>query len=527
MSLRTNNSYFQVGNHTDVGLQRQINEDYFSFFECQNGAVFIVCDGMGGHQGGDVASHSAVETLRNFLENKYYADPSVALKEGLQYTNLHLFNLGTERNLKNMGTTVVIAIVREQTLWYAHVGDSRIYYYNSQNANFQAITKDHSWVQYLVDKGEITQAEAENHPDKHKLTRALGVRATMVVDVAVQPLQVADGDKFLLCTDGLTNMVPVTQLQEVLISNKHPQDKALNLVEMANFGGGTDNITVQIIEFIPESSATIATSQESIPVASATPNFTPHLNPSLEKTLPGIPTEEDTDLPPPPPVGKATHQTEPTPFINKRNKNLLPIIIGAIALVILFCILLAVKSCKNEVPVGAEHTNDTTATNKPTDTIPKPPLDTALPTINGAEQFKNRGTDLERTIGVPSSFRGENENVFMPPADTTKKVATYKGTSTEYTIKDGDALASIAKRFNLTEEILKKDNGLTDIKIKQGKKLKVRVQASHKLKSGETLNVLAKKYGVTTEQIKKANKIEDETSIKENTIIQIPVSVKK
>lgn len=241
---------FHFGNHTDVGNVRHENEDFFGYFETLNGALFVVCDGMGGHVGGATASQLAVNAIKTFAQQKYYEDPNEMLNLALQFANAQIYQEAQQKPaLRGMGTTCVALLVRDQYVYYAHVGDSRLYFLPTSE-NLRRITTDHSFVQLLVDKGIITEDDAEMHPRKNELLRALGTQNTILVDVSPEPIAPNKGDIFLLCTDGLSGSINDNLIMRTLRESTEVQAKALQLVRLANSYGGDDNITVQIVEFI-------------------------------------------------------------------------------------------------------------------------------------------------------------------------------------------------------------------------------------------------------------------------------------
>jgi serine/threonine protein phosphatase PrpC/LysM repeat protein len=239
---------FDFGNATDTGLVREVNEDYMTYFESVNGHVFIVCDGMGGHVGGATASRLAVDNARAFLENHYFSEPAEALHASIEYANTAVFNNAMNNPvLAGMGTTIVMVLVRDDKAWYAHVGDSRIYLFT--NKKLHRLTRDHSYVDSLVEQGLISEEDAEQHPRKNEILRALGVGRKVVISVAEIPVVPAKDDIMLLCSDGLTGMVKDDAIRAVLAENLPIQHKAMTLVQMANDNGGHDNTTVQLIYF--------------------------------------------------------------------------------------------------------------------------------------------------------------------------------------------------------------------------------------------------------------------------------------
>jgi serine/threonine protein phosphatase PrpC len=243
---------FRFGNHTDIGKVRQQNEDYMGFFENSNGSFFVVCDGMGGHVGGAIASQTAVHTIRTFFETQYYTDPAEAIYQAIQYANQQIYyKAQMDNGLFGMGTTCVLLMFRKGQIYHAHVGDSRIYQYTE--GIFKRLTKDHSYVQALIDQGVITEEEAESHPRRNEILRALGIQSFVDVEVCQVPITPLRGDKFLLCTDGLTGLVSDEGIADVLKSvDMDVQHKSIRLVDLANTLGGHDNITVQIVEFLED-----------------------------------------------------------------------------------------------------------------------------------------------------------------------------------------------------------------------------------------------------------------------------------
>lgn len=235
---------------TDKGLVRSHNEDSNRVEETRNGSLFVVCDGMGGHVGGATASRIGVDSVCEYVMNSECALPGQFLENALQYANKKIFEKAcSDPGLKGMGTTGCVALVREDTVWYAHVGDSRIYYYNAKRQTLYRLSKDHSLVQSMVDRGEISEFQAEHHPDKNKILRSLGIKNTVVPEPCEKPLKPADGDILLICSDGLSGMMEEKDMLEVLVSTKDLNEAGKILVDLAKVGGGTDNITVQLVRF--------------------------------------------------------------------------------------------------------------------------------------------------------------------------------------------------------------------------------------------------------------------------------------
>lgn len=246
------NTYFycHVEGNTNVGCKRKANEDWLDTFECDNGLVAVVCDGMGGHVGGQVASHVAIDAIKNLLCSKYFTNPKEAIVEACNAANSAILQRATEQpELTGMGSTCVMLIVREGKVYMGSVGDSRIYLVRSKT--IRQLTKDQSYVQMLVDTGQITQEQAEHHPRKNEITNALGLAGMQPATVLEDPINPEAGDCFLLCSDGLSGMVSDHEIAKV-VSNQmgmSQQDRVNTLIDKARKNGGLDNITCQIVEF--------------------------------------------------------------------------------------------------------------------------------------------------------------------------------------------------------------------------------------------------------------------------------------
>ena len=239
----------RISAKTDVGKVRPNNQDSYAAGEFQNGVTWVVvCDGMGGYRGGNIASSAAVKTISERITGSYRENMTSSSIKNLLVTsitnaNFEIFDMASaNEELKGMGTTVVAALITKKAIYIAHAGDSRAYLVS--DGKLRQVTKDHSVVQELVDSGEITREQAMDHPQKNLITRALGVEEIVKVDFTVEDIE---GDETLLiCTDGLTNEVTEDEILRVL-SEKPFEEVADTLVDMANENGGNDNITAVAI----------------------------------------------------------------------------------------------------------------------------------------------------------------------------------------------------------------------------------------------------------------------------------------
>lgn len=211
-----------------------------------NGDVFVVCDGMGGHVGGKQASSIAVKSIIEYLKKEKYDQPMQALNDALQFANMQILGYAKEHpELRGMGTTACIVLLQDTEAYIAHVGDSRIYLYMGKEQQLHRVTKDHSYVQTLVDAGQITDEEAEHHPNKNRILKALGIKPELVPTCNV--LRPKNGDCFLICSDGLSGMITDATIQNVLQQNISLNNKGEQLIQLALQAGGLDNITVELI----------------------------------------------------------------------------------------------------------------------------------------------------------------------------------------------------------------------------------------------------------------------------------------
>lgn len=233
---------------TDVGRVRSQNQDYVYASEQPIGNLpnlFVLADGMGGHNAGDFASRCAVSVIEASVKKDMSFNPIKIMRHAIEEANDKIHELaGKDAAKAGMGTTLVAVTVVGYYAYVANVGDSRLYISNEQN--LVQITRDHSWIAEMVMRGEISKEEARNHPDKNIITRALG--ASEEVDIDFFDVQLEEKNRILLCSDGLSNMVTDEQMQEILQSSPDIEMSGRQLVAAANTNGGRDNISVILIE---------------------------------------------------------------------------------------------------------------------------------------------------------------------------------------------------------------------------------------------------------------------------------------
>ncbi len=229
---------------SDIGNIRQLNEDTYGILEDEAFNLFLICDGMGGHNAGEVASALAKDTVLNFMRGiQQEEDLLPSLIEAIKKANHEIYALSSkEKTMSGMGTTMTAALSHHGRLDVAHVGDSSLYVvYNNE---IKKITKDHSYVQELVDLGKITEEDAKHHPNKNIITRAVGTN--LHVEIESYTRQTDHEEIYLLCTDGLSDYLSAHEIFEKLSGSQDMHKSMMELVDMAKDRGGRDNITLVI-----------------------------------------------------------------------------------------------------------------------------------------------------------------------------------------------------------------------------------------------------------------------------------------
>ena len=234
---------------TDVGLMRTINQDSIFVSTQPIGKLpnlFIVADGMGGHKAGDVASREAIERFVKYACTTHMSDPANILDAGIISVNKDIFDMAnSNRDYSGMGTTFVAASLVENHVYIANVGDSRLYLIGR---DIRQITRDHSLVEDMVRMGVLEREEARTHYKKNVITKAIGVADDKTSTPDIFEIEVENGDKLLLCSDGLTNMVEDYDIKKIVKDNDSIEDAVRELIKQANENGGKDNISAILTE---------------------------------------------------------------------------------------------------------------------------------------------------------------------------------------------------------------------------------------------------------------------------------------
>lgn len=245
----------QLSVHSNVGKKRQTNQDYADYFKSKDDQyLFVLCDGVGGHQSGEIASELTVKYLgQRFLEKEEILDDNNIEKwidQAITDVNQFIYDESlSQAQLEGMGTTLILAILADKQIYIAHVGDSRAYAYKDQALN--QLTEDHSLVNELIRSGEITEEEGLRHPRRNVVTQSIGV--TLDVSYELQKVSVLDLERLMLCSDGLTNMLSKEELRNYFMTYDDVDLLGEHLIEAANDAGGTDNITIILVSNLEES----------------------------------------------------------------------------------------------------------------------------------------------------------------------------------------------------------------------------------------------------------------------------------
>jgi len=236
---------FSYATQSDVGLKRSDNEDHLGVFELNEGLLVVVCDGLGGNKAGDIASKLAVKTVEESFRNLTDKDILERIKHSILDANKMVVDESNKDfDMKGMATTVEVLFLQNDTAYWGHVGDSRIYYL--KNDKLIQLSKDHSLVQKLVDEGYLTLKEAENHPNKNIIMRALGDSASIEVDLSKLKISPKDNGKFFVCTDGVTGVVNDSELEQIL-QNPDLDSIVQQLSVLVEDRGAPDNFSFVVI----------------------------------------------------------------------------------------------------------------------------------------------------------------------------------------------------------------------------------------------------------------------------------------
>lgn len=245
---------YEKASGTHAGRVRSLNEDCMTDFLIGEGAVMVVCDGMGGQNAGDKASQLTCSIIKDVLTDNAFDSIEETITQAMNAANIAVLRMASQNPaMKDMGTTCVMAVIGHDRVYYGSVGDSRLYYIHG-NA-IEQLTKDESYVQTLIDKHEMTAEEAAKSEYRNLITNAIGVEGMTPPQVCTEGIEPEPGSYLLLCTDGLTNMLSNADIEHTVNDcSLTLQQKVDKLIEKANHAGGEDNVTVTLVRFSSEDS---------------------------------------------------------------------------------------------------------------------------------------------------------------------------------------------------------------------------------------------------------------------------------
>lgn len=302
----------QAVGQTDVGLRRDRNEDSFGLFpppDPDHPALYIVADGMGGHAGGEIASALAVDQIATAFANSAETNLQQRIAQAVRAANEAILEDSfTTAERRGMGTTIVCAVVQGARLIRAHVGDSRLY--RIRDDEISRLTEDHSWVEEQLRAGLISADEARTSARRNLITRALGISIEVQVDLSEHAI--VAGDRYLLCTDGLSNQVDDDEIRSI-VTSLPPQQACEKLIELANERGGPDNITALVVR-IGAVSESAGVERHTSGASSSKIGQVPHVHPVPEPTAsPAPPEPAAATQEPPAPTPETVQETAPAP----------------------------------------------------------------------------------------------------------------------------------------------------------------------------------------------------------------------
>jgi serine/threonine protein phosphatase PrpC len=365
----------EIAVRTDPGRDpdKQVNEDSNAFKETALGLLCVVCDGMGGHAGGREASELAIKTIVEIVESAPpVANPGQALKRAIEEANAKIWTMPTAEAGFRPGSTVVAILAHDAGAEIAHVGDSRIYLVHS--GAISQVTRDHSMVQEMVDRNIIRAEDAAKHPDANKILRALGIAKDVEVDLRSVPLAYVNGDVFILCSDGLSDVVEPAEILDIAGSQPSKQASG-QLVDLANARGGPDNITAMVVRM--KTSATVNESVANARVAKTVPltavAMTPTINEAPARTVVQAPIAMPVAPAQIPPNTSGPPSRESTAPANRTGIVVLGIILAIVAVGAVIGVIVTANAHGKHKPVNVVEAGPTaTATSVQDDAGPMP-----------------------------------------------------------------------------------------------------------------------------------------------------------
>lgn len=473
-----------------IGNVRSNQEDCCGMATTPNGDIFVVCDGVGGNVGGEKASAMAVDSVVEFFRKEKYSNLPQAINDALQYANQKILDYASVyREYIGMATTICVLLLQDKNAFIAHIGDSRIYLYLGKEKELHRLTKDHSYVQSLVDAGEITDDEAETHPRKNIILKSLGHDTEVYPTIDV--LQPKNGDIFLLCTDGLNGMISDKTIERTLKQDNSLEQKGEQLIELAMQGengrkGGLDNCTLQLINI--DNSPWERT------------EFTSY-NPIRQEELESISlTTEETPEP------EEKEETKRKFSLEKILYVLIPLLIIATCFIFINKDKEEKTSSEAETPIEKTIVQDTTTVQEEIVSEPEPEIEvvkTPEPEIEVVQtpEHESKPEKKEQT-SKPKTIYTKNVSFGV-----TKVVESDSEYRISYKVKKGDNISELCQMFGCTQSDFKKWNNLKNSNIGAGmvyvvKHQKKNIQCKvYTVKKNEILANIAKRNKVNMDDV--------------------------
>lgn len=473
MSALNKNLIFEVGSQSNPGLKKEHNEDEVAHFSTVNGEIWIICNGINGEQGGAaLAAKLASKSIGEYFKNKKYSNLLNALNNSILFANHQVFDhVEKNKHLAGMATTIAIVLVRDDKMYYAYAGNTRIYI--RRKDKLQLLTKDHTTVQQLIDKGEITAEQAKTHEKKGEIYNLLGLKKEFKFSTCKNPINILEDDMLLVASDGLTNELDNDAIDAIISDpDASVQHKSLQLVEQANKAGGNDNISLHLIGFFKE---------------------------ELKKKKTSFKT----------PKAPKKEKEPKTPKAKNESLKLIPyILIGIVlAVVIYFSYDLFFSKSSPELTE-----NKTVIEEK------KPEKE-----LEDVVEFDSLDSDLRQTQDVEQTQQDDKlfaEDVIEESLTSDQPVLL------EYQIGKGENFYRLGIRFNVTVKELEEVNNIVSTRLQANQKVKIPLRAIHTVKKGDVLGAIAENYGVTADKIMRANKMQTE-NLSEGQTLYIPRNIKK
>lgn len=438
---------FDFGNCTHVGFHRKHNEDSMGFFVLEGAYLCVVADGLGGHHKGEVASQMAIQAIHEFFKKPFdHENIHQFVVEAILYANQMIYQYGSaEPSASGLGTTLAMALFLDKQVYIAHVGDSRVYRFNPQTG-FHALTKDHSFVQELLNQGIINEQEAFYHPRKNEVTRALGSHPSVTPELQIYTIQ--PEDTFLLVTDGICGYVHDNELQSILQQELSALQIAEQLVQLSLNAGGLDNATVQVIKF----------SNQQLPESHDEPSKIYTNDENEAKQEPNSQTIKKDGIHP-------KSDAQESPF-----RYQLFVAFSVLSLAVLFytAFFILPKPHKPIQNLMNSNAQDTSSLVIKQDTIPQNEQSQEQLMVIYTVQANDNLPKLAKIFNVPiDTLESLNSIEDEQPLKQGQKLNIPA--QAQYTVKKGDNLEKIASAFQVEKKAIKKFNP----KIKKWDKLKI------------------------------------------------------